>query len=84
MRDGELLIVPQLGALLLYTELGRLTARPGEMLELTANGKQNIQLPNGEERGFLENGDEVTLRGWCERPGAARIGLGECRDLILG
>jgi fumarylacetoacetase len=54
----------------------------GCLLELTANGRQKIQLPSGEERGFLEDGDEVTLRGWCEGPGAARIGLGECQGRI--
>jgi fumarylacetoacetase len=42
-----------------------------------------ITLPNGEQRTFLEDGDEVILRGWCQRPGFRRIGLGECRGLIL-
>jgi fumarylacetoacetase len=40
-------------------------------------------LPTGERRGFLEDGDEVTLRGYCERPGFASIGLGECSGTIM-
>jgi fumarylacetoacetase len=34
-------------------------------------------------RSFLENGDEVTLRAWCEANGAARIGLGECVGRVV-
>jgi len=49
----------------------------GSMLELSLGGKQTIRLPNGEERSFMQDGDTVILRGHCERPGAARIGLGE-------
>jgi fumarylacetoacetase len=41
-------------------------------------------LPTGEERRFLEDGDEVVLRGWCEREGFVRIGLGECRGTVVG
>ena len=55
----------------------------GCLLELTEGGRRAIPLPGGEERRFLEDGDEVILRGWCERPGFRRIGLGECRGLIL-
>ena len=50
----------------------------GSMLELTMGGKNPITLPNGEARSFLADGDTLTLRGWCEREGAVRIGLGEC------
>ena len=50
----------------------------GSMLELTMGGKNPITLPNGESRSFLEDGDTLTLRGYCEREGAVRIGLGEC------
>ena len=49
----------------------------GSLLELSMGGKQKITLPNGEQRTFLEDGDTVTLRGHCARPGTARIGLGE-------
>jgi fumarylacetoacetase len=54
----------------------------GCLLELTWRGTEPLQLPSGETRRFLEDGDEVIFRGWCERMGAARIGLGECRGLI--
>jgi fumarylacetoacetase len=54
----------------------------GCLLELTSRGREPIELPNGEKRGFLEDGDEVIFRGYCERAGFARIGLGECRAVI--
>jgi fumarylacetoacetase len=50
----------------------------GCLLELTRGGRQSLDLPGGEKRMFLEDGDEVLLRGWCQREGARRIGLGEC------
>jgi fumarylacetoacetase len=50
----------------------------GCLLELTRGGRQSLELPGGEKRMFLEDGDEVLLRGWCQREGARRIGLGEC------
>jgi len=53
----------------------------GCLLELTARGAEPIALPGGETRAFLEDGDEVILRGWCEREGHRRIGLGECRGV---
>lgn len=53
------------------------------LLELTAGGKNPIELPNGEQRTWLEDGDTVTLRGWCEKPGAVRIGFGECVGTVL-
>lgn len=53
------------------------------LLELTVGGKQPVQLPDGEQRVFLEDGDTVTLRGWCQREGAARIGFGECVGTVL-
>ena len=54
----------------------------GSMLELSWNGKEPISLPNGEKRTFLEDGDIVTLKGWCEGKGY-RIGFGECKGSIL-
>jgi fumarylacetoacetase len=50
----------------------------GSMLEISRGGKQPFKLETGEMRSFLEDGDEITLRAWCERAGAARIGFGEC------
>jgi fumarylacetoacetase len=58
------------------------TAR-GCLLELTSRGKDPVTLPTGEQRKFLEDGDEVILRGFCERGGFRRIGLGECRGMVL-
>jgi len=55
----------------------------GALLELTMGGKHPIQLPGGEARTFLEDGDAVVLRGWCEKAGHARIGFGECRGQVL-
>lgn len=55
----------------------------GCLLELTWRGTDPIRLPGGEERKFLADGDEVILRGYAERPGARRIGLGECRGIVL-
>ena len=55
----------------------------GCLLELTWRGSEPLQLPGGETRRFLEDGDEVVFRGWCEREGAVRIGLGECRGTII-
>jgi fumarylacetoacetase len=55
----------------------------GALIELTQGGKQPVQLPNGETRSWLQDGDSVVLRGWCERPGAARIGFGACEGTVL-
>jgi fumarylacetoacetase len=55
----------------------------GCLLELAWRGTQPITLPTGETRAFLEDGDEVIFRGWCERDGWVRIGLGECRGTIV-
>ena len=52
-------------------------------IELTQGGKQPLTLPSGEARTFLEDGDTVVLRGWCEASGAVRIGFGECRGTVL-
>ncbi len=54
----------------------------GCLLELTWKGTEPIRLPTGEERCWLHDGDEVVMRGWCERDGL-RIGFGECRGVLL-
>ena len=54
----------------------------GSLLELTAGGKEPITLPTGETRTFLADGDRLELVGWCERPGARRIGFGVCVGTI--
>jgi fumarylacetoacetase len=55
----------------------------GCLLELTWRGTEPLELPSGEQRRFLEDGDEVIMKGFCEREGFRRIGLGECRGRIL-
>ena len=55
----------------------------GSLLELSAGGKQSLTLSNGETRSWLEDGDTVILRGFCERAGYRRIGFGECVGTIL-
>ncbi|HUP45814.1 MAG TPA: fumarylacetoacetase [Thermoanaerobaculia bacterium] len=54
----------------------------GCLLERTWRGTEPLELPTGETRTFLSDGDEVILRGWCEREGAVRIGFGECRGVV--
>lgn len=49
----------------------------GSLMELTDGGRNPLMLPNGERRAFLEDGDTLILRGYCEREGAVRIGLGQ-------
>jgi fumarylacetoacetase len=65
------------------TVSGPTHAERGCMLELTWGGRDPIILPTGEQRRFLEDGDEVTMGGFCERDGFRRIGLGECRGMVL-
>jgi fumarylacetoacetase len=65
------------------TQSGPAPGEAGSLLELTRGGKQPLTLPNGEQRGFLEDGDVVILRAWCERDGAARIGFGEAVGEVL-
>jgi fumarylacetoacetase len=62
---------------------GPAEASAGCLLELTRNGAQPILLPTAETRTFLNDGDEIILRGSCEASGHPRIGLGECRAIIL-
>jgi len=55
----------------------------GSMMELTQAGKSPLELPGGEKRSFLEDGDEVTMRARCEREAAAAIGFGEASGRIV-
>jgi len=54
----------------------------GSMLELSWRGTETIELPNGEERKFLADGDTVTMTGWCERDGV-KVGFGEVTGTLL-
>jgi fumarylacetoacetase len=55
----------------------------GSLLELSQGGKLPLALPGGEQRTFLEDGDTVTLRAYCQAAGAVRIGLGEVTGTVL-
>ena len=55
----------------------------GSLMELSAGGKQPLALSNGETRSWLEDGDSVILRGYCQQGGFKRIGFGECRGTVL-
>ncbi len=55
----------------------------GSLLEISQGGRAPITLPSGEVRRFLEDGDEIVLRARARRDGAASIGFGECRGIIL-
>jgi fumarylacetoacetase len=55
----------------------------GCLLEMTRRGAEPIQLPSGESRKFLEDGDELLFRGYCEREGHPSIGFGECRGVVV-
>ena len=74
LRSGDLLASG--------TVSGSTKESQGSLIELTERGAQPITLPTGEVRRFLEDGDEVILRGYCEREGFRRIGFGECRGII--
>jgi fumarylacetoacetase len=53
------------------------------MLELSNGGKKPMTLSNGEQRTFLQDGDTIALKAWCEKPDAMRIGFGECIATVL-
>ncbi len=65
------------------TQSGPTAGEAGSLLELTAGGQRPITLVTGEQRTFLEDGDRVILRGWCERAGRVRIGFGEASATVL-
>jgi fumarylacetoacetase len=65
------------------TVSGPTESERGCLLELTWRGTQPIQLPSGEQREFLEDGDQVIFRGYCVGEGFRRIGFGECRGMIV-
>lgn len=54
----------------------------GSLMEITRSGSQSLTLPTGEERRFLEDGDEVFLSGRFEAAGYRAIGFGECRGTV--
>jgi fumarylacetoacetase len=66
------------------TQSGPDPREAGSLLELTEGGQRPVRIGGGAEtRTFLEDGDRVILRGWCERSGCARIGFGEASATVL-
>ncbi len=65
------------------TVSGKEKSERGCLLELTWRGTEPLELPSGEQRRFLEDGDEVIMKGYCEREGFRRIGFGECRGRVI-
>ncbi|ATC95446.1 fumarylacetoacetase [Pseudoalteromonas tunicata] len=65
------------------TQSGPEHEEAGSMLELSRGGKESITLNNGETRTFLNDGDKVIMRGWCEKDGFKRIGFGSVEGTIL-
>ena len=55
----------------------------GSMLELSWRGERPITLVGGQQRSFLEDGDTLSLYGWCERDGL-RVGFGEAAGKVIG
>jgi fumarylacetoacetase len=74
LRPGDLLATG--------TVSGPEAGSEGCLLELSRN-PEPIRLPTGETRRFLEDGDEVMLRAYCEKPGLPRIGFGECSGTVV-
>jgi fumarylacetoacetase len=75
LRSGDLLGTGTLS--------GPQADQAGSLMELSLGGRQAILLANGEERTFMQDGDTIILRGWCERAGLPRIGLGEVSGTLL-
>ena len=75
LRTGDLLGTGTLS--------GPLPEQAGSLLELSEGGKKPFTLSNGEKRTFLQDGDAVALKAWCEKPGAARIGFGACVARVM-
>ena len=65
------------------TQSGPQAEEAGSLLELAGAGKKPITLPSGETRTFLEDGDTIILKGYCEAEGAKRISLGEAVGTVL-
>ena len=65
------------------TQSGETDDSLGSMLEISHGGKQQLTLPNGEVRKFLQDGDCVIMSGHCDKPGAARIGFGTASATVL-
>jgi fumarylacetoacetase len=62
---------------------GPTASESGALIELSKGGTAPIEIGPGERRTFLEDGDTVIMRGWCERANFARIGFGENRGRVV-
>jgi fumarylacetoacetase len=62
---------------------GPTAGEAGALIELSQFGRAPVALQHGGERGALQDGDSVILRGWCEAPGRARIGFGDAKGTVL-
>jgi fumarylacetoacetase len=65
------------------TQSGPTPGEAGSLLELSAGGTRPIQISGDEARTFLEDGDTVIFRAWCDKAGAVRIGFGEVQGRVL-
>lgn len=65
------------------TVSGKNLDEAGCLLELTLGGKEPIELPSGEKRAFIEDGDEIIIKAYCEKDGFRRIGFGACSGIII-
>ena len=65
------------------TQSGPAPAEAGSLLELSGGGQRPLTLADGEQRTFLEDGDRVIFRAWCERPPFRRIGFGTLEGTVL-
>lgn len=65
------------------TQSGASPDEAGSLLELTAGGKQQITISDAEKRTFLQDGDEIELRGFCQNESGLRIGLGSVINRII-
>ncbi|MGF6768382.1 fumarylacetoacetase [Paraburkholderia sp. GAS199] len=65
------------------TVSGPQRSEAGALMELARNASEPVTLSTGERRSYVEDGDAIILRGYCEKPGFARIGFGESRGEVL-
>ena len=65
------------------TQSGPAAGQGGSLLELSQGGRKPLKLANGEERSFLQDGDTVVLKAFCQRDGQRRIGFGACAGTVL-
>jgi fumarylacetoacetase len=65
------------------TQSGPTPGEAGSLVELTTGGTKPLHIGEGEQRTFLEDGDTVSFRAWCESPTATRIGFGEMQGTLL-